>query len=156
MLSLFNVLAMSSRKSRLCIHHAGVYRHLLAYPRNLSWSFTRNPQASCSKPSGTGTLGTRSTLRSTLSEGTLFHPAAETNKILSVDAERTDVVEIAPSLPDSRTEEGKSGEDINVQVGTGASSLSQGQERPALNLKFELGKNMFATMLVRELIKSDI
>ena len=143
---------MSSRKSRLCIHHAGVYRHLLAYPRNLSWSFTRNPQASCSKPSGTVTLG----IRSMLSEGTLIHPAAETNKILSVDAERTDAVEIAPSLPDSRTEEGKSEEVVNVQVGTGESSLSQGQERPALNLKFELGKNMFATMLVRELIKSDI
>lgn len=119
--------SMACRLPRLNLFFGGMYRRLLTQPRNLSWSFSRQP----SQPPR---------LLEPLNAATVSAAPPSTN---GGSVSHDHHMGLAESV-EGREEHGSS----EIKVKDPSSEIG-----PTLNLKFDLGKGMYATMLLRELTK---
>jgi len=121
------------------------YRHLLAYPRNLTWSFVKTPPPSClsSHPVAVPPAASRDMAAE-------VSPLALTTDRTPLESDSSKLLGRAGAAGGSenvsKSEEAPASDDS----GTGT---APDVDLPSLNLNFALGRNTFATMLVRELIK---
>ena len=121
-----------------------------------------------SQPAASGMLASGMLANKPLACGTLNGPPGHTTshclpcKTTAIDSheETTPSSSCVPSTS-SWTNSGSSlstgvpGKGIGIRTKETAEVLSN-HYRPSLNLKFELGRNIFATMLIREIMKSNV